>query len=442
LSIVPVPVAPSVPRTHRFHYAWVVLAVTFLTLLISAGVRATIGVLIVPLEQEFHWSRGTISVAASLGILLFGLMGPFAAGVLQAAGLRRTMSVTIGLLAALVAGATFITRPWQLVVLWGIGVGILTGTASLVMGTTVVNRWFVQRRGVALGLLSASGATGQLVFLPLQAWLVEQHGWRTALLLVAGAATLLLPAILLLLRDRPADVGLAPYGGTVADDGPAAGASNPIAIAFAGLRRASRSRDFWLLFATFFICGSSTNGLIGTHLIPAAHDHGISEVRAAGLLAMMGVFDLIGTTAAGWMSDRWSPRWLLAWYYALRGISLLILPYALAGSGAGLSVFAIWYGLDWIATVPPTVKLATNAFGAKDASVIFGWVFVGHQLGAAASALVAGSVRTVLGTYDSAFWTAGALCFVAALLSLRVGVGRRGADAAPVSTGEELQIAV
>ena len=430
------------PPTRGVHYAWVILAVTFLTLLVSAAARATIGVLIVPLEQEFHWSRGTISVAASLGILLFGLMGPFAAGLLQAAGLKRTMSLTVGLLALLVAATTFVSHPWQLVALWGVGVGVLTGTASLVLGTTVVNRWFVERRGLALGLLSASSATGQLVFLPLQAWLVEHHGWRTAVLLIAGAAALLVPAILLLLRERPSDVGLAPYGGTVGDDAAPRGAGNPVAIAFAGLRRASRSGDFWLLFATFFICGTSTNGLIGTHLIPAAHDHGISEVRAAGLLAMMGIFDLIGTTAAGWMSDRWSPRWLLAWYYALRGVSLLMLPHALAGSQMGLSIFAIWYGLDWIATVPPTVKLATNAFGPKDAPVIFGWVFVGHQLGAAASALAAGSVRTALGTYDSAFWTAGALCFVAAALSLRIGIHRRRTGTAREIPGDAVRAAV
>jgi sugar phosphate permease len=409
----------------------VVAAVTFLTLLAAAGVRATPGVLFVPLGEEFGWSRSTVSLAVSVNILLYGLTGPFAAGVMIAAGLRRTMLAALVLLAAAVGLSTFMRAPWQLVLLWGVAVGVGTGLTAMVLGATVVNRWFVERRGLALGLLTASTATGQLVFLPLLARVVERAGWRAAVLVVAGAAALIVPLVALLMRDDPRDVGLAPYGGTAADAMPTRPSRNPAALALAALAHGARRRDFWLLAGTFFVCGASTNGLVGTHLIPAAHDHGIPEVRAAGLLAMMGVFDFMGTTLSGWLSDRYDNRWLLAWYYGLRGLSLLFLPTALVSASAvSLGVFAVFYGLDWIATVPPTVRLATDAFGKTEAPVIFGWIAAAHQLGAASIALAAGRVRDTLGDYRPAFLFSGALCAVAATLALRVR-GARGRDSSP-----------
>jgi predicted MFS family arabinose efflux permease len=271
-----------------------------------------------------------------------------------------------------------------------------------------------------MGLLTASTATGQLVFLPLLAGVIERHGWRAAAFVMAGAAALAIPVAALFLRERPADLGAPPFGGTRVEPAAATG-PNPARVALAALVDGARSRDFWLLTATFFICGASTNGLIGTHLIPAAHDHGIPEVRAASLLALMGVFDLVGTTGAGWLSDRWSSRHLLAWYYGLRGLSLFFLPFALGGSRAGLWVFAVWYGLDWIATVPPTLRLATDAFGPERAPIMFGWIAAGHQVGAALTAFSAGWIRTVLGDYQVAFWGSGALCLLAAVLALQVG---------------------
>ena len=356
---------------RRPHYAWIVLAVTFFVLLAGAGIRATPSVLIVPLEEEFGWTRSTISLAISLNIFLYGLMGPFAGGLMQRLGIRRTSIGALALLAVGVTLATQVTRPWQLVVVWGLVVGAGSGMVALVLGATVVNRWFVERRGLAMGLLTASSATGQLVFLPLLATIIRDHGWRAAALLMAAAAAIVVPIVALLLRERPADVGLPPVGAGRIEAAPAV-VANPGRAAVAALGEGARSRDFWLLTATFFICGASTNGLIGTHLIPAAHDHGIPEVRAASLLALMGIFDLVGTTGAGWLSDRWSSRKLLAWYYGLRGLSLFFLPVALSGPQAGLWVFAVWYGLDWIATVPPTLRLATDAFGRERAPIIFG----------------------------------------------------------------------
>jgi sugar phosphate permease len=421
---------------RRPHYAWIVLAVTFFVLLAGAGIRATPSVLIVPLEEEFGWTRSTISLAISFNIFLYGLMGPFAGGLMQRLGIRRTSIGALALLAVGVTLATQVTRPWQLVVVWGLVVGAGSGMVALVLGATVVNRWFVERRGLAMGLLTASSATGQLVFLPLLATIIRDHGWRAAALLMAAAAAIVVPIVALLLRERPADVGLPPVGAGRIEAAPAV-VANPGRAAVAALGEGARSRDFWLLTATFFICGASTNGLIGTHLIPAAHDHGIPEVRAASLLALMGIFDLVGTTGAGWLSDRWSSRKLLAWYYGLRGLSLFFLPVALSGPQAGLWVFAVWYGLDWIATVPPTLRLATDAFGRERAPIIFGWIAVGHQVGAALTAFGAGYIRTTLGDYRLAFLASGALCLLASLLALQVGrrPARLGGTMAPAPAG-------
>src|ERR1700730_8805936 len=311
-------------RRGKLHYAWVVAAITFLTLLVAAGLRSTPGVLIVPLEAEFGWSRATISFAIGLNIFLYGLIGPFAAAVMDRFGLRRTMLGALALIAVGVALTPLMTRPWQLILLWGVVVGIGSGSTALVLGATVVARWFATRRGLVMGVLTASTATGQLIFLPVLASLAENYGWRSVSLTVARFAVALFPVVALVMRDRSEDIGLRRYG-AAADESPAvATRGNPIARALAALRDGLRSRDFWLLAGSFFICGASTNRLIGTHLIPACLDHGIPEVQAAGLLAVMGIFDLFGTTASGWLSDRWDSRKLLAWYYGLRGISLLI----------------------------------------------------------------------------------------------------------------------
>ncbi len=403
----------------RMHPAWGVAAATFLVLLIAAAIRATASVLIVPLEHEFGWSRATISAAISVNLLFYGLMGPFCAALAGRIGVRRTMVLAMGLLSASLLAATSIRSPWHLVAIWGFLVGIGSGMAALVLGAVVVNRWFTKRRGLVMGALTASTATGQLIFLPLLAHVAESDGWRWSVRIVAGAALLAVLLALLLVRESPAQLGLPAYGDTVVQEPPRT-AGNPALSALRSLARASRSEDFWLLSGTFFICGASTNGLIGTHLIPACVDYGIPEVRAAGLLATMGLFDLFGTTLSGWLTDRWDSRKLLFTYYLLRGVSLLFLPQALV-AGSGLLVFAVFYGLDWIATVPPTVRLASEAFGKEEGPVVFGWIVAAHQVGAGAAALGAGILRTSLGDYQLAFMISGALCLIAALLALAVG---------------------
>jgi len=409
--------------SRRPHYAWVVAGVTFVTLLLASGFRSTPGVLIVPLEDDFGWSRATISLAVSVNLVLFGLTGPFAAAAMLRYGVRRVVLVALCLCAAGSALTVVMTAPWQLVVLWGGVVGLGTGAMASVLAATVAGRWFVTRRGLVIGVLTAASATGQLVFLPLLATLVTSHGWRSASWAVAGSALLAVPIVLVLLRDRPEDVGLRAYGATV-ETPPADAAGNPVAAALAGLRLAAHSGRFWLLAGSFFVCGASTNGLIGTHFIPAAHDHGMTEVAAASLLATIGVFDIVGTTASGWLTDRVDPRMLLVWFYALRGLSLLALPTVLQSRSVPLLLFVAFYGLDWVATVPPTVALCADVAGPERTAVVFGWVFAAHQIGAATAAYAAGLVRTTLGTYSPAFVTAGWLCAAAAALAWSVGRSR------------------
>ncbi|NEQ27024.1 MAG: MFS transporter, partial [Microcoleus sp. SIO2G3] len=332
----------------RLHYSWIIAGLTFVTLLVAAAIRATAGVLIVPFEQEFGWSRAVISFAVSINLLLYGLLGPFAAMLIDRLGLRRVMVGAMGVLAIGVAATTLMQAVWQMVLLWGIVVGCGSGIISIVLGTMVVERWFVERRGLVLGVLTASIATGQLLFLPFLAAIVSRFGWRSAALTIAGTALLLIPLIALLMRDRPADMNLRAFGDTRETVEVAPATVKTVGATLNSLRQGLRSRDFWLLSASFFVCGASTNGLIGTHLIPACIDHGIPEVQGASLLAFMGIFDLIGTTGSGWLTDRWNSRYLLFWYYGLRGLALLYLPFAFHDQLHGLPLFAVFYGLDWI----------------------------------------------------------------------------------------------
>jgi len=403
------------------HYGWVMVAVTFLTALVSAGAVGAPGVFIVPLQQEFGWSAAEISSALSIRFLLFGLMAPFAAALMNRYGLRNVALAGQLIIAASLIGSIAMREVWQLIALWGVAVGIGTGLTALVLGATVATRWFSHRRGLVVGILTASVATGQLVFLPLLATLTERYGWRVALLLLCAALGVAALGVLLAMRDRPSDVGLRPFGDVGTEPLPPPPPANaPIMAAALGtLRDAAKTKVFWILFATFFICGASTNGLIQVHLIPLCADFNIPQVQAAGLLAAMGIFDFVGTILSGWLSDRYDNRWLLFWYYGLRGLSLLFLPFS-DFTFYGLSLFALFYGLDWIATVPPTVRLTAQKFGPERAGLVFGWVFCGHQLGAATAAFGAGLSRTVLLSYLPAFFVAGALCLIAAAIVLLI----------------------
>ncbi len=419
--------APAMAR-RDIHYGWVVAGATFLTMLVGAGAVGAPGVLLLPLQREFGWENSEISTALAIRLVLFGLMGPFAAALINRFGIRRVALISIGLVAGGLLLSTAMTEVWQLVLLWGVVIGVGTGMTALVLGATVAARWFTARRGLVVGLLTASTATGQLVFMPLLSALSASLGWRAALYLLCALLGLAALVVLALLRDRPSDVGLRPYGESADAPSPAAPQAGSILAASLGaLRDAARVPLFWVLFATFYVCGASTNGLVQTHLIALCADFSFPETRAAGLLAMIGLFDFAGTILSGWLSDRYDNRWLLFWYYGLRGLSLIYLPFS-DFTFYGLSIFAVFYGLDWVATVPPTVKLTAERFGRERANLVFGWVFCGHQLGAATAAFGAGLSRTELGTYLPAFFAAGALCLIAA--ALIVSVARRDAPAA------------
>lgn len=399
------------------------MAVTFVTIMSAAGIRSIPGVLILPLESEFHWSRAVISLAVSVNLFLYGLCGPFASAIVERVGMRRTIIAALLTLAGALVLATQLQQIWQLIVLWGVLVGLGSGAMAGWMAATVANRWFVERRGLVVGALTAAGATGQLIFLPILASAVVSIGWRPALLIVATVIVAVIPLVARFIRNFPEDVGVTAYGAPPTSDlaRRTLPTGNPFANAWTTLRRCAGNRDFLLLSGSFFICGASTNGLISTHLIPASVEHGIPEVTAASMLAVIGVFDVVGTTVSGWLSDRFDSRWLLVWYYSLRGLSLLFLPYAYNSGYFGLSLFVVFYGLDWVATVPPTVRLTADIFGKRNVGTVFAWILATHQLGAASIAFGAGALRAWLGDYQAAFMLSGVLCLFAAGLVIRIG---------------------
>ncbi|MBM7518005.1 MFS transporter [Nocardioides nitrophenolicus] len=415
----------SPPLTRRgLHPAWVVAAVAFLALVGAAGFRAAPGALMVPLHDEFGWSTSVMSLAVSINLVLFGLTAPFAAALMDRFGVRRVVAAALTLVALGSGGSVLMTASWQLLVCWGVLIGLGTGSMALVFAATVANRWFEQRRGLVMGILTAGSAAGQLVFLPVVAALAEGAGWRPASLVIAAAALAVVPVVWWVVRDHPEDRGVTPYGAAPGWTPPPRATGGATRRAIEGLTYAARTRAFWALAGAFAICGATTNGLIGIHFIPSAHDHGMSTTTAAGLLAVVGVFDIVGTIASGWLTDRFDPRALLVAYYLFRGLGLLLLPSLLADAvHPSMVLFIVIYGLDWVATVPPTAALCREAFGERG-TIVFGWVFASHQLGAAAAALAAGVIRDQLGAYTWAWWGGAALCALAAVLSLVRRPGR------------------
>lgn len=404
---------------RRVHPAWLAAGVALVALVGAAGFRATPSVMQLPLNEEFGWPLATISAAVSVNLILYGLTAPFAAALMDRFGVRRVTTGAL-LLVSVGSGLTVLMRSsFELIMLWGVLVGLGTGSMALAFVATVTGRWFVKRRGLVTGVLTAAGAAGQLVFLPLLAYIVENNGWRTASLIVSGAALAVVPLVLLWLRDYPADIGARPYGAEVDPEPTKQSGEGAAKRALNGLKDAARTRPFWLLAGGFAICGATTNGLVGTHFIPAAHDHGMAPTAAASLLALVGLFDIVGTIASGWLTDRVDSRVLLGVYYAGRGLSLLILPTLFQASAAPMVVFIVFYGLDWVATVPPTVALCREYYGDRG-PVVFGWVFAAHQLGAAAAATAAGLVRDHLGEYTLAWYVAGGLAILGAVLSLAI----------------------
>jgi MFS family permease len=415
--------------TRRLHPAWIAAIVTFFTLVATAGFRSAPSVLIVPLEDAFGWGRDQISFAIAVNVLLFGLTAPFAAALMERFTVRKVVMAALTTVSTGAFLTTFVNAPWQLVLTWGVIVGIGTGSMALVFAATIANRWFVKRRGLVVGALTAAAATGQLVFLPGLTALSESYGWKSIGLTIGAASMLMVPLIYLFLREKPADLGMLPYGAPDDWQAPAKPTMNAAKLAFVTLKEASAHRDFWILVGSFFVCGLSTSGLIGTHFIPAAHDHGMGQVVAASLLALIGVFDVIGTLASGWLTDKYDPRKLLFFYYFLRGLSLFLLPSILFSTvHPSTLVFVIFYGLDWVATVPPTIMLCRTILGPDKATVIYGWVFAAHQIGGSIAAFGAAVLRVKLGDYAAAFYISGALCLISSYFVLQIAKGKSTAS--------------
>ena len=399
-------------NSPRLYYGWIVVGVTALALLVSAGVRSAPGVFLVPLQEDTQWSTGVISFAVSIGLLVLGLTAPVSGWLIDRFGPRLLAVIALVLISISMAASAFIQEPWQLALLWGGVSGVGTGIISGVLGATVAMRWFVARRGLVIGMFGASTSAGQLIFVPALMLAATTLGWRASSLVLSFIAMSAVLPVLLLLRNDPADLGLVPLGATPATTQPRARSEQGV------MRRAVRSTEFWLLAGTFFICGATSTGLVGTHLIPFAHDHGIAQTTAAGMLALMGAMNFVGTLGSGWLTDRYDPRKLLAIYYGFRGVSLLFLPFVT--EPMGLAAFAVLFGLDYIATVPPTTALVADNFGRRNVGTVYGWIFCSHQVGAALAAWSGGMARDALGDYGMAFLLAGALAMAGALLALRI----------------------
>ena len=407
------------------HPAWFAAAVTFLTLVTAAGFRRASSVLIIPLEDAFGWGREQISLAIAINVLVYGLVAPFAAALMERFGIRKVVMSALTSVSIGSALTTFMSAPWQLIALWGFVIGISTGSLALVFAATVANRWFVEKRGIVIGVLTASSATGQLIFLPGLSYLAEMNGWKSVSSTIALVAIALVPIIWVFLKERPSDAGVLPYGAPENWSAPAKNSMSAGSLAIDTLKQASKKKDFWYLVGSFFVCGLSTSGLIGTHFIPAAHDHGMGTTTAASLLALVGVFDLVGTIASGWLTDRYDPRKLLFFYYGLRGLSLFLLPSILFASvHPSTLVFVIFYGLDWVATVPPTIMLCRTILGPERATVIYGWVFAAHQIGGSIAAFGAAVLRVQFGNYAVAFYISGLMCLITSYFVLQIAKGQ------------------
>ena len=401
---------------RKWHYSWIILIVTFIAIIVAGIIRSSAGVFIVPFENQFGWSRPSISFAFALSLFLYGFSGPFMAAFVEKYGLKRMMLSSMTFLSIALSCTFIMQKEWQLILIWGIMMGIGSGLFLTVLSTQVANRWFVKRRGLAVGILTAATATGQLILLPVLATLVENYSWQTAIFLIFILSLLMIILIAIFMRNFPFEKNIAPYGSDEIIQPKTSTDSNPFSMAIHALLEGLKAKEFWLLAGSFFICGLSTSGLIGTHFISYCISYGIPVVTAAAMLSFMGIFDLIGTTLSGWLSDRFDNRWLLFWYYSLRGLSLLALPFALAsGSFIWLMIFAIFYGLDWIATVPPTIGLTRQRFGLEKSAMMYGWMVAFHQVGAGVAAYYGGVFYEAFGSYKMAFLLAGGFCLLASL---------------------------
>ncbi|WP_423798330.1 MFS transporter [Neobacillus sp. SAB-20_R2A] len=406
----------------RIHYSWFILSITFLSIIVAGIVISSSGLFIDPFEKEFGWDRSIIALAFAISLFLYGISGPFMAALLEVIGLKKMMIVSMATLLTGIMLTFIMNQSWQLIIIWGVIMGLGASLFLTVVSPYVANHWFAKRRGLAVGILTASTATGQLILLPVLAAIIENYSWRWAIGLIMLLSFIMLIIIFIFMKNTPKDVGVLPYGlEEEIQESNKSQKENPIVIAFKGLMQAVKVKEFWLLAGSFFICGLSTTGLIGTHFVSFCISFGIPLVTAASFLSFIGIFNLVGTTVSGWLSDRFDNRWLLFWYYGLRGASLVLLPYALMeGSFPLLVIFTIFCGLDWTATVPPTIGISRQIFGTNKSAIIYGWIFASHQAGAAVAAFGGGLIYRYFNTYTWAFFLAGVFCLLASLFVITI----------------------
>jgi MFS family permease len=393
-----------------------VLGATTVILLAGSGVRSSFGIFIKPMEAEFGWDRVALSVVASLSLFLYGAMGPIVGRLADRWGPRGVLVAAVILLGTGAIGSSAIASLWQLYLTAGIITALGAGGAAMSVAASLATRWFDTRRGLVLGIAGGGMAAGQLLIIPLTMTLTLTWGWRTGFLVLGiGFLLLILPLAFAVLRNDPQDLGLTPYGAAA---GFMPATTEQRAAGRTGITQAVRSTAFWLLAGSFFVCGYTTSGLVLTHLIPYASEHGFHATQAATALGLMGALNIVGTVGSGWICDRVGAKIPLAGYYLLRGLSLVFLPFV--GTVPGLFAFAAIYGLNYISTVPATTALTAKLFGRYSVGELSGWIFFSHQVGAAIGSVVGGLLYTRFGNYTIAFHSAAALAFVATAMVLAI----------------------
>ncbi|MGH7322434.1 MAG: MFS transporter [Candidatus Rokuibacteriota bacterium] len=398
------------------HYAWVVLGAVTVIMIAASGLRSAFGVFIKPMEAEFGWDRTSLSIVASLSLFLYGAIGPFVGRVADRWGPRGVLAVSTVLIGVGTLGTATVVTLWQLYVTTGIVTALGAGGAAMSVAAALAARWFDTHRGLVLGIAGGGMAAGQLLVVPFAMWLTVSSGWRfTFVVLGVGFLVLIVPLTLALIRNDPRDVGLAPYG--AAPRLVAQGAAE-VDVQRTGVREAAGTSPFWLLAGSFWVCGYTSSGLVLTHLIPHATEHGFHATHAAQALGIMGALNVVGTVASGWVCDRFGQKGPLAVYYLLRGLSLVFLPWV--GTLPGLFAFAAIFGLNYISTVPPTTALTAKIYGRFSVGELSGWIFFSHQLGSAVGSLVGGYLYDRFGDYTLAFHSAALLAFVATALVLAI----------------------
>ncbi|NRG26617.1 MFS transporter [Bacillus circulans] len=399
---------------RTFHYAWIIVFVTFLTFLAVQGVRLSFGAFVEPWETEFSMNRGTISLISTLSFVIYGLSQPLIGRLVDKLGARLILSFSTFLVGISIFLTAFVTHPWQLFFLYGIMVSLGVGGASNVAATVVVTNWFNEKRGLAFGIMEAGFGAGQMLLVPGSLLLIHLLNWKmTVFILGAFLVLFVFPIVLLFLRNHPKEKGLVPIGGEIAEDD---SVPKKTLDTNTSIWNVFLKRQFWFLILPFAICGFTTTGLMDTHLIPFSHDHGFSTSVTSAAVSILAGFNIIGILLSGIIADRWSSRKMLFLLYGIRALSIAIL--LSSHNSTLLLIFAVIFGLVDFATVAPTQLLATQYFEEYSIGFILGWLFLSHQIGSALGAYLPGFFYNETGSYTISFYFSIIILVGAAILNI------------------------